>query len=186
MQLLCLPAGQLFGYVLTGKFKSPSREWRHAYSYLAEYELFVMTEGVLYLTYDHVDYAVKSGEYLLLPPREAFRKGYRPAGSSFYWLHFTTNPGDIPSEIDRESIFTPPLGKIFRHSSDGDDSQDGTDGSSDETASGHGQERLSCHRLRRHVNQYPDRALRTALPEIYPGVLSQKPEADLSGYSGLY
>ena len=48
MQLLCLPAGQLFGYVLTGKFKSPSREWRHAYSYLAEYELFVMTEGVLY------------------------------------------------------------------------------------------------------------------------------------------
>ena len=113
MQLLCLPAGQLFGYVLTGKFKSPSRDWRHAYSYLAEYELFVMTEGVLYLTYDHVDYAVKSGEYLLLPPREAFRKGYRPAGSSFYWLHFTTNPGDIPSEIDRESIFTPPPEKYF-------------------------------------------------------------------------
>ena len=102
MQLLCLPAGQLFGYVLTGKFKSPSREWIHAYSYLAEYELFVMTEGVLYLNYDHVDYAVKSGEYLLLPPRDAFRRGYRPAGSSFYWLHFTTNPGDIPSEIDRE------------------------------------------------------------------------------------
>lgn len=107
MQLLCLPAGQLFGYVLTGKFKSLSREWMHNYSYLAEYELFVMTEDVLYLNYDHVDFTVKSGEYLLLPPRNAFRQGFRPAGSSFYWLHFTTAPGDLPTELDQNAFYPP-------------------------------------------------------------------------------
>ena len=138
MQLLCLPAGQLFGYVLTGKFKSPSREWKHACSYLAEYELFVMTEGVLYLSYNHVDFTVKSGEYLLLPPQNAFRQGFRPAVSSFYWLHFTTALGDLPTAFDPEH-FTPPLRKMLHAPSDGDNSQDGAGGCPDEAAPGYGQ-----------------------------------------------
>lgn len=47
MELLCLPANQLFSYALTGKFKAPSTEWQHMHMELNDYELFVMTEGVL-------------------------------------------------------------------------------------------------------------------------------------------
>ena len=94
---------------------------------IAEYELFVMTEGVLYLSYNHVDFTVKSGEYLLLPPQNAFRQGFRPAGSSFYWLHFTTALGDLPTAFDPEH-FTPPLRKMLHAPSDGDNSQDGAGG----------------------------------------------------------
>lgn len=79
-------------YHLTGKFIAPSDHWKHLDMPLKEYELFVMTDGVLYLSYDNIHYTVHKGEILLLPPLpddRNHRKGYKKSQCSFYWLHFT-------------------------------------------------------------------------------------------------
>ena len=96
MKILCLPSNQQFGYLMTGKFKAPSPTWKHEYFYLGEYELIAMTEGTLYLNYNGENFTVSSGEYLLLPPCNSWRNGFKEAYCSFYWLHFTTEPGDLP------------------------------------------------------------------------------------------
>jgi len=96
MKILCLPANQQFGYLITGKFKAPSPNWKHEHFYLGEYELIAVTEGTLYLNYAGEDFTVNSGEYLLLPPCNSWRRGFRESYCSFYWLHFTTEPGDLP------------------------------------------------------------------------------------------
>lgn len=119
MRILNLPNKELFHYVLTGKFKAPSADWKHEHFYLAEYELFVMTEGTLYLSYNQENFTVKQGEYLLLPPCNSWRQGFRSAYSSFYWLHFSTASSDFPIEqndssaLDKEAYFTiPQMGTI--------------------------------------------------------------------------
>lgn len=108
MELLCLPANQLFSYALTGKFKAPSTEWQHMHMELNDYELFVMTEGVLYIRHGQDNFTVKSGEYLLLPPNGSWRQGVKPAYSSFYWLHFTTVPGGLPPVLTPGTPLSPP------------------------------------------------------------------------------
>lgn len=120
MRILCLPSEQLFEYVLTGKFKAPSPDWKHENFYLAEYELFVITEGTLYMNYNNESFTVHEGEYLLLPPCNSWRQGFKPAYCAFYWMHFATQPGELPIEIkENDSIpfdsnyFTiPQTGKI--------------------------------------------------------------------------
>lgn len=120
MRILCFPTNQLYRYVLTGKFKAPSENWKHEHFYLGEYELFVMTEGTLYMHYNNEEFVVNSGEYLLLPPCNSWRKGFKEAYCSFYWLHFITNPGNIPSVYtpdmilpDSNDFFTiPQIGKL--------------------------------------------------------------------------
>lgn len=99
MRMLSFPTGQMMTYVNTGKFKAPSDDWQHANLYLAEYELFVMTEGTLYLSYNEERFTVERGEYLLLPPCNSWRKGFKPAYCSFYWLHFS---------FEQSTVFTPP------------------------------------------------------------------------------
>lgn len=126
MRTLCLPSKQIFKHLRTGKFKAPSANWKHE-SFLLEfdYELFVMTEGTLYLSYNQERFTVNAGEYLLLPPiKNSWRKGFKQAYCSFYWLHFITEPGNIPAampsaddkifmELDADSYFTlPQTGKI--------------------------------------------------------------------------
>lgn len=101
MQTILLPSRQIYRYVLTGKFEASSPQWKHEQSPLFEYELIVMTEGTLYLTYDKEDFTVKAGEYLLLPPGDSYREGFRPSRCSFYWLHFSLD------ESDRSPAFLP-------------------------------------------------------------------------------
>lgn len=108
MNILCLPAKQLFHYILTGKFKAPSPEWKHQNFQLLDYELIVMTEGVLYLNYNNENFIVKSGEYLLLPPSSSWRQGFKPAYCSFYWLHFTTQSGELPPVLTQDTVLPPP------------------------------------------------------------------------------
>lgn len=103
MQTLFLPSRQIFHYVLTGKFEAPSPRWKHERSPLFEYELIVMTEGTLYLSYDKENFTVNAGEYLLLPPGDSYREGFRPSSCSFYWLHFSSD------ESDRYPSFLPLL-----------------------------------------------------------------------------
>lgn len=108
MNILCLPANQLFSYELTGKFKAPSAEWKHQTFQLTNYELIVMTEGVLYLNYNNENFIVKNGEYLLLPPSSSWRQGFKPAYCSFYWLHFTTQPDGLPLLLTPDTVLPPP------------------------------------------------------------------------------
>lgn len=93
---------------MTGKFKAPSSEWMHQHFQLTDYELIVMTEGILYLTYNNEKFVVKNGEYLLLPPSSSWRQGFKPAYCSFYWLHFTTQQSDLPLILTPDAILPPP------------------------------------------------------------------------------
>lgn len=117
MNTLCLPNRQIYHCEITGKFKAPSDNWKHGHFYLAEYELIVMTEGTLYLEYHGDRFTVKSGEYLLLPPCNSWRQGFRKAYCSFYWLHFRTEQTFLPlivspenplPEAEEDSYFTIP------------------------------------------------------------------------------
>lgn len=117
-------------YHMTGKFEAPDDHWQHQDFDLTDFELIIMTEGVLYMGYRNQHYEVHSDEYLLLPPAEApdnRRIGYKPAYCSFYWLHFmptqpfftrTMNSEDIASAlqlhstISAENILIPIQGKV--------------------------------------------------------------------------
>ncbi len=92
--VICLPLDKPLHYHLTGKFAAPSPDWTHQDSALTDYELIVMTQGVLYLEYNGTRYTVPTGHYLLLPPCEGqpnLRHGFQPSDCEFYWLHFATS-----------------------------------------------------------------------------------------------
>ncbi|MNM04580.1 Melibiose operon regulatory protein [compost metagenome] len=74
--------------VHTGKFMAPSPEWIHLNRLMIDYELILVTEGVLYIGGDQEHYTVQKGEYLLMPPLTN-QYGYKSSECSFYWLHFT-------------------------------------------------------------------------------------------------
>lgn len=77
-------------YDFTGKFKAPTADWKHMDFPLDDYELFVITEGVLYIGDNNGEYKVSKGEHLLLTPtKNNKRYGYRASKCSFYWLHFS-------------------------------------------------------------------------------------------------
>ncbi len=92
MHGFALPVTEPLNYVFTGKFEAPSKNWSHEALPLGEFELFVMTEGTLYLTYNKEFYTVPAGSCLLLPPvpePNNQRKGFQPSDCAFYWLHFS-------------------------------------------------------------------------------------------------
>ncbi|SEU20453.1 AraC family transcriptional regulator [Paenibacillus sp. NFR01] len=72
---------------MTGKFVTKGPGWTHLSRTLREYELFVPTEGTLYLSNGTERLDVNVGEYLLMPPH-TLQFGYRESECSFYWLHF--------------------------------------------------------------------------------------------------
>lgn len=108
MQYLCLPNNCLLSAYITGKFEAPTEYWSHKRFELLEYELIIMTEGTLYLSYAGADYTVKAGEYLLLPPSNSFREGFKEAYCSFYWMHFTVELNGLPSILGLDPSLYPP------------------------------------------------------------------------------
>ncbi len=86
-----IPIEKPVNYHLTGKFVALTDDWKHSYLLLSDYELFIITKGILYLEYDNKQYTVSEGEMLLLPPvapPNNTRKGYESSACSFYWMHF--------------------------------------------------------------------------------------------------
>lgn len=78
-------------YHMCGKFESLSPDWKHANLNLDDYELFVVTNGVLYIEHNGSRYRIEQGEMLLLPPVPPpgnTRRGYQSSACTFYWLHF--------------------------------------------------------------------------------------------------
>ncbi len=90
-----------------GKFEALHDDWMHAASRLEDFELIIVTQNDLYLSYQEVKYTVHPGEYLLLSPhpkehtREELgqlRKGFQKSKCSFYWMHF--NCQDVAARTD--------------------------------------------------------------------------------------
>lgn len=77
-----------FQYNMSGKFTAPNPEWIHLTRRLYDFELFVVTDGVLYIADNETEYVIEKGSYLLMPPT-AKQYGYRSGACSFYWLHFS-------------------------------------------------------------------------------------------------
>lgn len=124
--MISLPLDKPLRYHLTGKFAAPSPDWTHQDAALTDYELIVMTRGVLYLDYNGTHYTVPSGHYLLLPPcvgEANMRHGFQPSDCEFYWLHFATAENSFYEEEPPllEAVFDadpdqtlrlPPQGKV--------------------------------------------------------------------------
>ena len=75
-------------YCWCGKYEASSPEWIHIERELEEYELFIVTDGVLYIADHEKNYTVNKGEYFLMSPTKN-QRGYKKSYSSFYFLHFT-------------------------------------------------------------------------------------------------
>lgn len=100
MANIYLPQNKIYEYIATGKFEAPNAFWKHAVFPLSEYELIIMTEGTLYLSYAGKNYTVNTGEYLILGPRGGERKGFKEAYCSFYWLHFRPESDKFVMDFD--------------------------------------------------------------------------------------
>lgn len=112
-----------FSYNWAGKFEAPDENWIHMTRELVDYELILMTEGILYIAASEKEYTVKKGEYaLLVPPCHQF--GLKPSKCSFYWVHFSYNDSrndhhtyadhEIQGALPREEkrILLPDIAKI--------------------------------------------------------------------------
>ena len=107
-----------FQYNMSGKFSSPNPEWIHLTRRLYDFELFVVSDGVLYIADEEAEYVIEKGSYLLMPPTVK-QYGYRSGDCSFYWMHFSPA---VPYEVfyserqtpeqDTLSVTVPLFGKL--------------------------------------------------------------------------
>lgn len=79
-----------FSFHWCGKFQSPTPEWMHLTRRLTDFELMVVTEGILYIASSENRYTVLKGEYLLMKPTD-LQYGHSASDCSFYWMHFSYN-----------------------------------------------------------------------------------------------
>lgn len=75
------------GLLWFGEFNSPEQGWKHLTRRLFEYELMIVSEGVLFIGDEDREYEVRAGEYLLMSPT-VFQHGTRVCRCRFYWMHF--------------------------------------------------------------------------------------------------
>ncbi|MBD0381495.1 helix-turn-helix transcriptional regulator [Paenibacillus sedimenti] len=91
---------------MTGKFVSPSPEWKHMNRVLMDYELFIQTRGTMYISCGTESFALKEGEFLIMPPRSQ-QFGYQESDCSFYWLHFSTHGHETIHDAALEHVYEP-------------------------------------------------------------------------------
>ena len=106
MNYIRFDAEKEFIYHWCGKFVSTDESWVHLTRKLTDYELFVVTEGVLHIAADAAEYTVTPGEYLLMPPNE-FEHGTKPSFCSFYWMHFGYNKEQNNHELLSDTTNNP-------------------------------------------------------------------------------
>lgn len=87
-----------FIYHWCGKFIAPDETWTHLTRIQRDYELFVVTEGTLYIGTDKKEYTIATGEYLLMSPN-SFQHGTKSSYCSFYWMHFGYNKEQNDHEL---------------------------------------------------------------------------------------
>ncbi len=74
-------------FMLHGIFEAPDGEWVHMSREMDSYEVFCVTDGVLYISDGKEDYIVNAGEYLITAPCEN-QHGTLPSECRFYYFHF--------------------------------------------------------------------------------------------------
>lgn len=74
---------------------------------LADYELIIVTEGVLYIADNEHRFEVNEGEYIILPPT-THQYGYQKSSCSFYWFHFANGK----EESKQKTIVLPQTGTV--------------------------------------------------------------------------
>lgn len=110
-------------YQMSGKFESPSPNWMHEDMPRTDFELFVVTNDTLYVTYNNIKYTVKTGDFLLIPPLSEPNNhicGHQSSNCSFYWLHFSCNktavdivkPSSYPYPVKDSQIAIPIYGTL--------------------------------------------------------------------------
>src|SRR5699024_2544167 len=74
--------------ISVGQFIS-NEAWRHAKRTIDSYEMIIGVGDILYIEVAGIQYEVKPGDILLIPP-ETIYLGYLDCspGVSFYWFHF--------------------------------------------------------------------------------------------------
>ena len=107
-----------FNYNWAGKFKAPNSEWMHLTRQLFDFELIVVTDGILYIADNDTQYTIEKGSYLLMKPTEN-QHGYKSSDCSFYWMHFSTqspyetiSSDDGGTDPDAISITIPAYGQL--------------------------------------------------------------------------
>jgi len=102
----------------SGKFEAPNSEWMHLTRQLFDFELFVVTQGTLYIADGEEEFTVDKGQYLLMAPTPK-QHGYRSSDCTFYWLHFgvpyahdALETKTQPVEPDSVSITLPCFGTL--------------------------------------------------------------------------
>jgi len=98
MNYIRFDAEKEFTYHWCGKFISPDNQWIHLTRNLMDYELFIVTDGILHIGTSTREYTVMPGEYLLMPPNE-FEHGTKPSHCVFYWMHFGYNQEQNDHEL---------------------------------------------------------------------------------------
>lgn len=88
MGLLTFYTDQPVTYNWVGKFEAPNEDWIHLNRPLTDYELIIVTHGVLYISNGAIQHTVRKGEYLIMSPGDN-QHGYRSSKCTFYWMHFS-------------------------------------------------------------------------------------------------
>ena len=97
-----------------GKFQSPNENWKHLSRYLTDYELFIVTEGTLYIADSKHHYELKEKEYLIMPPNTK-QFGYKSSNCTFYWLHFQESPLLESNQAEKDSSLSLPKKAYLPH-----------------------------------------------------------------------
>ncbi len=103
MKLFKFNSATPFQYNFAGKFTAPNSEWMHLTRQLFDFELFVVTDGVLYIAENDTEYAIPKGHYLLMPPTQK-QHGYKSSDCSFYWMHFYPSTPYDTSELNTDNV----------------------------------------------------------------------------------
>lgn len=88
------------------------KEYLHIWRTLPEIELFLVTEGDLYIEQGGRKFHLKRGEYLLTEPDVEYG-GYEPSNARFHWLHFICSADQAGFSVVPKSDFSlPQCGKL--------------------------------------------------------------------------
>lgn len=88
MKYFCFNKNSEINYVNVGK--ASVKNYTHVWRTLDECELFIVTEGELFLRQDDREFHLKKDEWLITERNKAYG-GYKPSTCSFHWLHFNYN-----------------------------------------------------------------------------------------------
>lgn len=96
MSMITISTAAQVNYKFCGLFEAKTPDWVHMSRFLGEYQLIIVTDGVLHIADAENQYEIGKNEYLIMKPGKQY--GDLPSFCSFYWLHFDCPMLHIPDE----------------------------------------------------------------------------------------